>query len=522
MSTEDDRDIKPGIHIAVSPEVVDDVLDRNLPEQAWRDWCDELVVGVPPGTDDDEAARQAGYEECAAKVREALEPLLTDVPPGMFVDEHHGEAYPWQPYIRNLDGDKFETREEAVEAIRHWMKKALGSVLRVLGPDPTPKGPEPAPGFRKSSSGIPGGGAGYVRERVVSTTVEETWRTWRAEHAPRSATAAVAPKGETPEPEPVCAAGWPVDSRACTVCNPSKHGLVDAYDAAAHAAATPEPPAAPLEPEPATVPPWLVVEPCSDDPEGFHVESPALEKALVTPHDGRLASYLAWRDRLLAILAPAAAAPLGAGPAWDEPTLTMLAEGALCVLEGRGLLRQMGELGHQGAVEGLVDAFRLDLRTTAPPSAPQGGPGVCECCEGNPAVLTRYDATDGGGPLRLCDECCDERRAAYGLGPAASPPHGERPEPADPEKVDRLQQEWADGLAGREPAYVPKVGDRVVTWRRFDGEDWHPHMARCVGGRGTVDKVKAGYAFVETDNGAADWWRTDALRPTSDEPGEVE
>ena len=40
-----------------------------------------------------------------------------------------------------------------------------------------------------------------------------------------------------------------------------------------------------------------------------------------------------------------AAPPQGAGPGWDESTLTMLAEGALCVLEGRGLLRQMGVTG---------------------------------------------------------------------------------------------------------------------------------------------------------------------------------
>lgn len=40
-------------------------------------------------------------------------------------------------------------------------------------------------------------------------------------------------------------------------------------------------------------------------------------------------------------------------------------------------------------------------------AAPQGaGPGVCECCEGNPAVLTRHDAK--GGPLHLCDDCHDD------------------------------------------------------------------------------------------------------------------
>ena len=56
-----------------------------------------------------------------------------------------------------------------------------------------------------------------------------------------------------------------------------------------------------------------------------------------------------------------------------------------------------------------MDAFRLDLRTTAAP--PHGGTDAA-----------RYDATDGGGLLHLCDECHDERRAAY--APAAAP-HGD-------------------------------------------------------------------------------------------------
>ncbi len=62
----------------------------------------------------------------------------------------------------------------------------------------------------------------------------DAWPAWKR----RAADAAfVTPP---PAPGPVCAAGWPVDSRACTVCDPSADGEVDPDDARAHAAPAPE------------------------------------------------------------------------------------------------------------------------------------------------------------------------------------------------------------------------------------------------------------------------------------------
>lgn len=121
-----------------------------------------------------------------------------------------------------------------------------------------------------------------------------------------------------------------------------------------------------------------------------------------------------------------------------------------------------------------------ETQPAPPPSAPHGGPAVCECCEGNAAVLTRYDATDGGGPLHLCDECHDERRAAYGLGPAAAPPpQGE----ARPHHLVWSGVEWADDRCG-------------CRYHPDDDNGSHggaPHVHRCSRheGRITVDEPPA-------------------------------
>jgi hypothetical protein len=117
-----------------------------------------------------------------------------------------------------------------------------------------------------------------------------------------------------------------------------------------------------------------------------------------------------------------AAAPLGAEPKrGDEVTVTFTGR-----VNGEGVGGTVSVIATEPA-SGVLWVPAEWLRVP-PPSAPHGGPAgpwptpsVCECCEGNPAVLTRYDATDGGGPLHLCDACHDDRRAAYGLGPTAAP-----------------------------------------------------------------------------------------------------
>jgi hypothetical protein len=140
--------------------------------------------------------------------------------------------------------------------------------------------------------------------------------------------------------------------------------------------------------------------------------------------------------------------------------------------------------------------------------------------------------------------------AAFWL--AISPPKGPEPDPAH---VEHLKQEWADGMDDTvrpamsvispegidaalaepvvlfdedgaatavvtEPAYVPKVGDRVVVEEAdamIHTDEW---AAACKGATGTVTNTGYDGTAVNLDGGR--WVFATKVRPTSDEPGEEE
>lgn len=523
------------------------------------------------------AARQAGYEEGRRVGWKEAADLF----------EERSESWPL--------GERWEGGP-LHRASKHNVDAYAASVLREAAP--TPKGPEPADAYWAS-----------VCEAVNREFPTEA-----------------APKGGTPEPLrcPHCKSD-DVDNvgdgvaAQCMTCR-----IFFEPDGA------PEPPAAPLEPEPGeslySRPCGVCQRPIANDaatdlgPDRWpaHAECvgdgalrlPACPPAIPGPYalDGLLGalrskegSVVLDAQDLFRLLTPAAA-PQGAGPGWREKAAEWLRDAE--AYEAASAALDMPD-GQDDAPNDVLKALEAVLMADpgepiAAPSAPQGAE-ECSCFKGGrlrSLLGARDDESTWSAAKRLQDDyremvhirdAAQEQRddalddvarlrealSAPQGGPSATwtttagmrdgrlhlrippehehlavdadgmlevvelrvtmTPHGERPEPASTKRCDTCTKPLGPTDGMRQcfecfccaPAYVPKAGDRVQAWRAFTSDEeprarWVPGMADYVGRVGTVDSVRETYADVEFDDGKGWLWHIPALRPTSDEPGEVE
>jgi hypothetical protein len=458
---------------------------------AWREWCDELVIGVPPGTN----------EEMRVFVSDRLRQQDADLRSALAVSERKRAA---------LAG---ELQDRADEGARHAFARSTPAPV-----EPREDRSQLPDGFYWNKSGgrvevVMQGTAATEEEAaarfwvrlypLTATAREEGRRKGRAEERAAvvmwlrggehllPATAGIfaddIESGEHISPSPKAA---PPEHPIAAIARQARENpedaaaFVDAVQRSLH----PEIAAAPLGAEPPSVDAWRRLVTTAKrlgvaDPEALDapvllarvldiVDAPPPSAPQVeTPVPGSKEIDLREASSALLVLAERVgqehrdatevevARALGravtpetpddreraivrrlAGE-WGEidvgPTESI--DDVVSHIHGAGtmLMRMVNEVGdwsywareHLGSKEHRDAKLREALgKRLAAPSAPHGGPAgpwptpsVCECCEGNPAVLTRYDATDGGGPLHLCDACHDDRRAAYGLGPTAAP-----------------------------------------------------------------------------------------------------